>query len=73
MCFFKKKKVEPVINSEYKVGELIRFHYRDDLYIGRVYKVKLDEEHQVVYDIQVGGECPSYVFNVKGNQVVHKR
>lgn len=75
MCLFKRKKKEPEIqiDSEYKVGEIIKFKYRDDLAVGHVYRVKLDENNHIVYDIQLGGECPSFVYKVDSDKVVHKR
>ncbi len=73
MCFRKKKRHEEIIDSEYKVGDLVRFPYRGDLFIGHVYSVKKDENGNIFYTIQVGGECPSFVTNYPSEKVVHKK
>ena len=57
MCFKKKKKQEP-INSKFHLEQ--RVQYRDrygDFIIGYVYKIR-KENGKILYDVQVGGECP---------------
>lgn len=64
MCLFrKKKKEEIVVGNKYRVGEGVSFKHRDDFIPGTVIKVhKLNEE--IVYDVQVGGECPYIRENI---------
>ena len=65
MCFFKKKKPKVIIESKYHEGDFVRFRdNRDDLLVGYVYKVNLDKDENVIYDIQIGGECPAIINNV---------
>lgn len=69
MCFFRKKpKVQ--IHGKYFVGQFVHFRYRADLKPGYVYSIHLDKDNNVVYDIQVGGECPAVIVNIKEEEIV---
>ena len=65
MCFFKKKKQEVIIHSAFVKGQNVKFKYRGDVCPGIIYDVKLDNDENVVYDIQIGGECPAIIKDVK--------
>lgn len=65
MCWFKKKKKQEPINSKYIIGERVNFKYRDDMRTGYIYNIKKDLNEEVIYDIQVGGECPSILYDIK--------
>ena len=68
MCFFRKKaKVQ--INGKYKEGELVHFRYRGDVCPGYIYHVHLNNDQQIVYDIQIGGECPAVIVNIKEEEI----
>lgn len=71
MCIFfrKKKKAEP-INSKFSYGELVRFRYRDELSIGYVYKIRKDENGNIIYAIQTGGECPAIIENIEESKIL---
>lgn len=65
MCFFKKKKAnKPVINSQFKVGDPVRFRHKDELTFGWIYEIKLGPNGKVIYDIQVGGQCPAVLKDI---------
>lgn len=72
MCFWKKKK-EINIDSKYQLGELVLFKYRNDLMNGYIYKIYLSPSGEVIYDIQIGGECPAVINNIPETEVVKKR
>ncbi len=73
MCFFKKKKkkVEVVINSKFKVGDSVKFRdRRDELTNGYVYDVHQSSDGVITYDIQKGGECPVVIEGILEEKVI---
>ena len=69
MCFFKKKKKIEITNNRFQLGDSIRFRYRGNVSRGIIYNVKLDEEGRVIYDVQIGGECPAIIENIKEEEL----
>ncbi len=61
--FKKRKKPEPII-SKYHVGDFVQFRYQESLHPGYIYSVSKNEKNEVVYDIQIGGECPAIIKNI---------
>ena len=72
MCLFKKKKPKIEINSKYKIGDPVSFFYKQDLKFGFVHNVKLSDEGKVIYDIQIGGECPAVIYDIKEYDLVKR-
>ena len=65
MCFFKKKKAKiQVTNNKYQVGEFIRFRYKGEVNPGVIYDVEQKEDGSILYQVQIGGECPIIINNV---------
>lgn len=62
MCFKRKKK--EIINSRFKMGELVNFRYKDELTFGFIYKIKEDKDGSILYDIQIGGQCPAILYDI---------
>ncbi len=74
MCFFRKKKPKVVItNNKFEVGDFVRFRHRGEVDPGVIYEVKLDNNDEVIYDVQIGGECPVIVENVKEKDIFMKK
>ena len=70
MCLFKKKKKpESIINSRFIKGQNVKFKYRGDVCPGIIDDVFLDIEGNVRYDVQIGGECPAVIRNVKEDEI----
>ena len=73
MCLFKKKKKE-FIPSLYKKGDTVQFKDRyGDMCVGYVYKIYKNSEGKIIYDIQVGGECPVVLNGYKEEELHLKR
>ena len=71
MCLFKKKKKKPAINNnKYSLGQYVKFRYRGELDPGVIYDLDLDSDGNVIYDVQVGGECPFIVRGVKEKDII---
>ena len=69
MCFFKKKnKIQ--INSKFQLKEFVRFRYRGEVNPGYIYRIHLDENNNVLYDVQIGGECPAVIVNIKEEEII---
>ena len=65
MCWWKRKeKKQKQFPHSYKVGQRVNFKYRDDVVTGYIEKASLNKEGHVIYDIQIGGECPAIIYGV---------
>jgi len=69
MCFFKKKKKEKFFNAKFPIGTQVRFRYHDELTFGWVYNVKKIADDKLIYDIQIGGQCPSIIENIEEDRL----
>lgn len=73
MCFFKKKKKITITGNRFKLGQLVSFRYRDEVNPGIIYQVKLDKDNKIIYDVQIGGECPAIIYDVKEEDIFLRR
>ena len=70
MCLFKKKKKEEiVINSKFLVGDSVSFRRRDELTFGWIYAIHLKGDDEVYYDVQIGGQCPAIIYDIKESEL----
>jgi len=65
---FKKKKQEELI-SKYKMREQVTFRHRGDMAIGFVSSVYRGEDAGLLYDVQIGGECPTVIHGIKEEEL----
>ena len=71
MCFKKKKKEPIIINSKYHIGENVRFRNRfGDFVYGVVSNIKQNKDGKILYDVQVGGECPYVKTDIPEEEVL---
>ena len=70
--WFKKKKIED-FESKYQVGEFVSFRYRGSLSTGYIYARKKQEDGSILYDVQLGGECPAIIENVLEEDIPFSR
>lgn len=68
---FKKKPSYPE-RAIYKPGDFVRFRYRAEVTHGFVYSAKEDEDGDISYTLQMGGECPSFAYNYKEKDIIGK-
>lgn len=61
----KKKKEDIIINSKFKVGDQVRFRYRGDLVFGWIYTIKKGPSGNIIYDVQIGGQCPAIIYDIE--------
>ena len=73
MLFLKKKKNEYPKNAKYKIGDLVNFKYRGDIYFGFIYGAKEVENNEIVYTIQLGGQCPAFIYEYKEKDIMGLR
>ena len=73
MCFFKKKKKITITGNRFKLGQLVSFKYRDEVNPGIIYQMKLDKDNKIIYDVQIGGECPAIIYDVKEEDIFLRR
>ena len=71
---FKKKNKKSAYpeNAKYKFRDFVRFRHRGELHFGFIHEANVDEEGNVMYTIQMGGECPTFVYNYKEENIVGK-
>jgi hypothetical protein len=71
MCFknlFKKKIIWPE-DAKYQKRDFVRFKYRGEVCFGFIYDVK-KENGVHLYTIQMGGECPTFAYNYKEDDII---
>ncbi len=73
MCFFKKKKGEPITGNKYALEQFVRFRYRGELSHGYIYAIKKSEDGHIIYDIQIGGECPAIIRGIGEEDIVKEK
>ena len=75
MWFKKKSKEKVQINSKFSLGDYVDFYYKDDVYFGHISKIYLDSSNLVNYDIDIAGQCPSTLSEIKESKVIriHER
>lgn len=69
MCWIFKKKVYPQ-NAKYKKGDYVNFRYRGDLYFGYINDASLNDNGQVVYVIQIAGQCPAFIKDYNESDII---
>ena len=65
----KKEKEYPVDNSLFAAGHRVYFVHRGDRTYGKVSRVYKKEDDIVLYDIQVGGQCPYFRYGMKEEEL----
>ena len=70
MFFKKKKKVIEPINSKFKLKDFVDFYYRDDVYFGSISNVYLASNGEVLYDIDIAGQCPATLTEINEKKVI---
>ena len=70
MFFKKKKKVIEPINSKFKLNDFVDFYYKDDVYFGSISNVYLASSGEVLYDIDIAGQCPATLTEINEKEVI---
>ena len=70
MCFKRKTKETPQINSKFKLGDYVDFYYKDDVYFGHISNIYLDSNNVVNYDIDIAGQCPATLTEILESKVI---
>ena len=73
MCFFKKKKKFEPIKGKYQIGEMVRFRYKGEICPGYIYTLYKNQDGEILYDVQIGGECPVIITGVKEENIHPKK
>ena len=74
MCFFRKKKTIEVIDSKYQLGDFVLFkNKKDEATNGHIYAIRKLNNGDIVYDIQIGGECPAILTDIPENKVINRK
>ncbi|MBR2381909.1 MAG: hypothetical protein IKA84_05420 [Clostridia bacterium] len=71
---FKKKSKKDLWpeDAKYKYRDFVRFRYRGEIRFGFVFEVKVDADGDFAYTIQMGGECPTFAYNQKEQNIIGK-
>lgn len=70
MCFRRKATKIPEISSKFKLNDYVDFFHKDDIYFGHISNIYLDENKHVIYDIDIAGQCPATLREIKEEKVV---
>jgi hypothetical protein len=67
MLFFKRYPKE----AKYRKGDFVNFRRRGELWFGWIYDAKRDKQSgAITYTIQIGGQCPSFVYEYKEEDII---
>ena len=70
MCWFnRKRKEEKEYTHLYNLGDQVKFKYRGEVTTGYIYAFSLNQEGLVIYDIQIGGECPAAIHDIPEEKI----
>ena len=71
MCLKKlfKKEKWPT-KAKYQKRDFVRFKYIGELFFGFIYEAFVDLYDNVTYTIQMGGECPTFVYKYKEEDII---
>ena len=69
--FYRKKKKETIqINSKFKLKDFVDFYYKDDVYFGSISNIYLADSGEVLYDIDIAGQCPATLTGINEEKVI---
>ena len=66
MLFFKRYPK----NARYQKRDFVNFRRRGELCFGWIYDAKFDKAGNVTYTIQIGGQCPSFIYDFKEEDII---
>ena len=73
MGLFNRKKKKPMFGgNKFVLDEFVYFRYRDELVFVWVKDMNKNTDGKFIYDVQLGGQCPSLVKNVKEELLIKK-
>ncbi len=67
---FKRKNKQDLSVAKYKKGDFVNFRHRGELSFGYIYEVFVDDEKKVTYTIQIGGQCPAFLYSWKEEDIL---
>ena len=67
--FKKKETKKPAPESKFHFGDPVYFKHRGDRTVGRIYDVYAAEDGSVLYEVQVGGQCPYVLHDMKEEEL----
>ena len=70
MCLRKRSKAVSYPNSKFKINDYVDFYHKDDVYFGHISNIYLDEKGEVLYDIDIAGQCPATLREIKEEKVI---
>lgn len=56
--------------AKYQKKDFVNFMRRGELCFGWIYDAKVDKRGNVTYTLQIGGQCPSFLYNFKEENIV---
>ncbi len=65
--FFKKRYPK---EAKYQKGDFVNFRKRGELCFGWIYDAKVDKAKNVTYTLQIGGQCPSFLYDFNENDII---
>lgn len=70
MFIKKRRQISVTIESKFKRNDYVDFFYKDDLYFGHISNIYLDDKKNVIYDIDIAGQCPTTFTNISEEKLV---
>lgn len=63
------KKQKAVVTGKYQEGDLVYYVRRGERTVGYIYNIYADADGTVLYDVQVGGQCPYIWHGLKEDEI----
>jgi hypothetical protein len=57
-------------NALYQKKDFVNFRRRGELCFGWICDAKSDKAGKVTYTIQIGGQCPSFIYDFKEEDII---
>jgi hypothetical protein len=70
MLFKKRSKAVSYPDSKFKINDYVDFFHKDDLYFGHISNIYLDSKQEVLYDIDIAGQCPATLEGISEAKIV---
>ena len=67
MLFFKKKYPK---EAKYQKKDFVNFRRRGELCFGWIYDAKADKSGKITYTMQIGGQCPAFLYDFPEDDIV---
>ncbi len=56
--------------SKFHIGDYVDFWHKDDVFFGTISDLKISDQKEVFYDIDIAGQCPTTLDKIPEEKVI---